>query len=141
MASRRPRSAGPPGGRDRAVQRLLEGGQGPQALSTLKRVLTVLKVVVAQIDVLETMTPRQFLGFRGRLEAASGFQSAQFRELEAMLGRRDRHDRPVDRGELRVPPQMVEQQGTGGESVGDDEIGARPPDRRTTRRPRRPDAP
>jgi len=45
---------------------------------------------VAQIDVLETMTPRQFLGFRGRLEAASGFQSAQFRELEAVLGRRDR---------------------------------------------------
>jgi tryptophan 2,3-dioxygenase len=35
------------------------------------------------------MTPRQFLGFRGRLEAASGFQSAQFRELEAVLGRRD----------------------------------------------------
>ena len=46
-------------------------------------------MAVAQIDVLETMTPRQFLGFRGRLEAASGFQSAQFRELEAVLGRRD----------------------------------------------------
>ena len=35
------------------------------------------------------MTPRQFMTFRDRLEAASGFQSAQFRELEAMLGRRD----------------------------------------------------
>jgi tryptophan 2,3-dioxygenase len=35
------------------------------------------------------MTPRQFLTFRDRLEAASGFQSAQFRELEALLGRRD----------------------------------------------------
>jgi tryptophan 2,3-dioxygenase len=44
---------------------------------------------VAQIDVLETMTPRQFTGFRDRLAAASGFQSAQFRELEAVLGRRD----------------------------------------------------
>jgi tryptophan 2,3-dioxygenase len=52
--------------------------------------LTILKTVVAQIDVLETMTPRQFLTFRDRLEAASGFQSAQFRELEALLGRRDR---------------------------------------------------
>jgi tryptophan 2,3-dioxygenase len=51
--------------------------------------LTILKTVVAQIDVLETMTPRQFLTFRDRLEAASGFQSAQFRELEALLGRRD----------------------------------------------------
>jgi tryptophan 2,3-dioxygenase len=52
-------------------------------------VLTILKTVVAQIDVLETMTPRGFTTFRDRLDAASGFQSAQFRELEAVLGRRD----------------------------------------------------
>jgi tryptophan 2,3-dioxygenase len=71
------------------LQRRLEDGDTPHVLTTLKRVLTILKVAVAQIDVLETMTPRQFLGFRGRLEAASGFQSAQFRELEAVLGRRD----------------------------------------------------
>ncbi|HET7487537.1 MAG TPA: tryptophan 2,3-dioxygenase family protein, partial [Acidimicrobiales bacterium] len=45
--------------------------------------------VVAQIDVLETMTPSQFSTFRARLDSASGFQSAQFRELEAVLGRRD----------------------------------------------------
>ncbi|MGH8985312.1 MAG: tryptophan 2,3-dioxygenase [Acidimicrobiia bacterium] len=72
------------------VQQRLEDGDTPHVLSTLRRILTILKVVVAQIDVLETMTPRQFTGFRGRLEAASGFQSAQFRELEAALGRRDR---------------------------------------------------
>ena len=72
------------------LQRRLEAGDTPHVLHTLKRVLTILKVAVAQIDVLETMTPRQFLGFRSRLEAASGFQSAQFRELEAVLGRRDR---------------------------------------------------
>jgi tryptophan 2,3-dioxygenase len=71
------------------LQRRLEAGDTPHALHTLKRILTILKVAVAQIDVLETMTPRQFLGFRGRLEAASGFQSAQFRQLEAVLGRRD----------------------------------------------------
>jgi tryptophan 2,3-dioxygenase len=71
------------------LQRRLEAGDTPHALHTLKRVLTILKVVVAQIDVLETMTPRQFLGFRDRLAAASGFQSVQFRELEAVLGRRD----------------------------------------------------
>ena len=71
------------------LQRRLEDGDGAHALHTLRRVLTVLKVVVAQIDVLETMTPRQFLSFRDRLEAASGFQSAQFRELEAVLGRRE----------------------------------------------------
>jgi tryptophan 2,3-dioxygenase len=72
------------------LQELLEKGRGPQALSTLKRILTILKLIVAQIDVIETLTPAQFLGFRDRLESASGFQSAQFRELEAVLGRRDR---------------------------------------------------
>ncbi|HMG44790.1 MAG TPA: tryptophan 2,3-dioxygenase family protein [Acidimicrobiales bacterium] len=71
------------------LQGRLDAGDTPHALHTLKRVLTILKVAVAQIDVLETMTPRQFLGFRSRLEASSGFQSAQFRELEAVLGRRD----------------------------------------------------
>jgi tryptophan 2,3-dioxygenase len=73
------------------LQSLLESGRGSQALSTLKRILTILKLVVAQIDVIETLTPVQFLSFRDRLESASGFQSAQFRELEAVLGRRDGH--------------------------------------------------
>jgi tryptophan 2,3-dioxygenase len=73
----------------RHLQRRLEDGDTPHVLHTLKRILTILKTIVAQIDVLETMTPSQFLSFRDRLEAASGFQSAQFRELEAMLGRRD----------------------------------------------------
>src|SRR3954466_4615251 len=71
------------------VQRRLEDGDTPHTLHTLKRILTILKTLVAQIDVLETMTPRQFLAFRDRLAAASGFQSAQFRELEELLGRRD----------------------------------------------------
>jgi tryptophan 2,3-dioxygenase len=61
----------------------------PRAQHALKRVLTVLKVVVAQIDVLETMTPLEFLSFRDRLETGSGFQSFQFRELECLLGRKD----------------------------------------------------
>jgi tryptophan 2,3-dioxygenase len=71
------------------LQRRLEAGDSAHSLRTLDRVLSVLKVVVAQIDVLETMMPSRFSGFRSRLEAASGFQSAQFRELEAVLGRRD----------------------------------------------------
>lgn len=72
------------------LQDRLEVGDTPHALHTLKRILTILKTIVAQIDVLETLTPSQFLSFRDRLEAASGFQSAQFRELEALMGRRDR---------------------------------------------------
>lgn len=70
------------------LQQSLESGRTPQAEGTLRRVLTIFKTIVAQVDVLETMTPRQFTSFRGRLAQSSGFQSAQFRELEAVLGRR-----------------------------------------------------
>jgi len=57
-----------------------------RAQHTLKRILTILKVLVAQLDILETMTPLEFLSFRARLEAASGFQSNQFRQIEFLLG-------------------------------------------------------
>jgi tryptophan 2,3-dioxygenase len=57
-----------------------------RAQHTLKRILTILKVLVAQLDILETMTPLEFLSFRERLAAASGFQSDQFRQIEFVLG-------------------------------------------------------
>lgn len=56
------------------------------AMATLKRCRTIMKTLVGQLDVLETMTPMEFGSFRDRLESASGFQSAQFRELEFLLG-------------------------------------------------------
>ncbi len=65
---------------------LLRASDTPRAQHTLKRVLTILKVMVAQIDILETMSPLEFLSFRDRLESGSGFQSFQFRELEFVLG-------------------------------------------------------
>jgi tryptophan 2,3-dioxygenase len=68
------------------VATLLRGDQPHRAQHTLKRVLTILKVLVAQLDILETMTPLEFLSFRSRLEAASGFQSDQFRQIEFVLG-------------------------------------------------------
>jgi tryptophan 2,3-dioxygenase len=49
-----------------------------------------MKVLVAQLDILETMTPLEFQSFRHRLEAASGFQSDQFRQLEFVLGFKSR---------------------------------------------------
>jgi tryptophan 2,3-dioxygenase len=70
------------------VRRLLEEGESHRAQHTLRRILTILKVLVAQLDILETMTPLEFLSFRERLEAASGFQSDQFRQLEFVLGRK-----------------------------------------------------
>ncbi len=56
----------------------------------LKRVLKIMKTLVGQIDVLETMTPAEFASFRSFLANASGFQSAQFREFEFVLGIKDR---------------------------------------------------
>jgi tryptophan 2,3-dioxygenase len=70
------------------VRRLLEADEAHRAQHTLKRILTILKVLVAQLDILETMTPLEFQSFRARLEAASGFQSDQFRQLEFALGRK-----------------------------------------------------
>lgn len=70
------------------LQRALEAGDDPTALSTLKRMLTILKTMVGQIDVLETMSPVSFLSFRSLLSNASGFQSCQFREFEFILGNR-----------------------------------------------------
>ena len=72
-----------------AAQQALESGDTSRALAVLGRIRTILKTCVAQVDILETMTPLQFNAFRERLGEASGFQSAQFREVEAILGRRD----------------------------------------------------
>src|SRR5687767_6904305 len=72
------------------VMRLLTADDAVRAQHTLKRILTILKVMVAQLDILETMTPLEFLSFRSRLEAASGFQSDQFRQIEFVLGQKSR---------------------------------------------------
>ena len=72
-----------------AAARALESGDSHYALSLLGRIRTIMKVCVTQVDILETMTPLQFNAFRGYLSSSSGFQSAQFRKVEAILGRRD----------------------------------------------------
>ncbi len=59
------------------------------AAHLLKRAHVVEGVLVSQVDVLETMTPQDFLEFRQRLAPASGFQSVQFRELEFLSGAKD----------------------------------------------------
>jgi tryptophan 2,3-dioxygenase len=55
----------------------------------LSRMHVIERVLVHQIDVLETMTPQDFLKFRQQLAPASGFQSVQFRELEFLSGAKD----------------------------------------------------
>jgi len=71
------------------LQHRLEDGDGAGALATAGRIAKVLKTVVGQMDVLETMTPRQFARFRPDLGSSSGFQSYQFRRIEAAFGRRN----------------------------------------------------
>jgi len=86
------------------LQTLLRAGETSRAQHTLKRVLTVLKVAVHQIDILETMTPLEFLSFRERLESGSGFESRQFRELEMVLGQKRRGaDRRILETRFRQP--------------------------------------
>jgi len=62
----------------------------------LHRVVTILKVLVKQVDILETMTPMDFLDFRDMLRPASGFQSWQFKILEAKLGLKFEHRHGMD---------------------------------------------
>lgn len=56
----------------------------------LRRCIEIQRVLVSQVAVLETMTPMDFLAFRDHLMPASGFQSAQFRELEFVSGLKER---------------------------------------------------
>ena len=68
------------------------GGPGDRlwwAQHLLDRMHVIERVLVHQVDVLETMTPQDFLEFRQRLAPASGFQSVQFRELEFLSGAKD----------------------------------------------------
>ena len=71
------------------LQEKLKAGETPTALHTMKRMRTILKTMVSQIDILETMTPMSFESFRDRLSTSSGFQSSQFREFECTLGKRN----------------------------------------------------
>ena len=68
------------------VQRDFTAGDLYGAIHTFKRLRTIMKTLVGQLDILETMTPMSFSAFRDRLDTASGFQSFQFRELEFALG-------------------------------------------------------
>lgn len=74
----------------------------------LSRMVTILNVLVHQIDIMETMTPMDFLDFRDLLRPASGFQSWQFKILEARLGLafQQRHGKEYYISQLR--PQEVE---------------------------------
>ena len=95
-----------------ALRVRLADGDSARSLSTLKRILTIFKTLVAQVDVIETITPVSFSSFRDRLESASGFQSAQFREVEILLGARDRrmvdHHPEGSAGRVRIEARLAQ---------------------------------
>ena len=69
--------------------RMLEGDAG-RARHYLTRIHAIERILIDQIEVLETMSPQDFLAFRSLLSPASGFQSAQFREVEFLSGLKQR---------------------------------------------------
>ena len=72
-----------------AVRDLVAQRELWRARQLLRRAHVIERLLVSQIDVLETMTPQDFLEFRAALAPASGFQSVQFRELEFLSGAKD----------------------------------------------------
>src|SRR5262245_9511241 len=68
---------------------LMKEDRAIEAAQALRRVVEIEKLLIAQIHILETMTPLRFLGFRDELNPASGFQSMQFREIEFSSGLKD----------------------------------------------------
>ena len=72
-----------------SIVRLLLGRDALRATRLLRRCIEIEEVLVYQVGVLETMTPMDFLAFRDNLMPASGFQSAQFREIEIVSGLKD----------------------------------------------------
>jgi tryptophan 2,3-dioxygenase len=65
---------------------VMQAGDPAEATHRLRRVVRIEELLVQQIHIMETMRPVDFLGFRDRLNPASGFQSIQFRELELSSG-------------------------------------------------------
>lgn len=73
----------------KSVRGAMQTGDIHRARHLLKRVNSIERVLIEQVEVLETMSPQDFLEFRTHLAPASGFQSAQFREIEFISGLKD----------------------------------------------------
>ena len=73
-----------------AIRELMYGQDPQRARHLLTRVHTIERLLIEQIEVLETMSPQDFLEFRTNLQPASGFQSVQFREIEFLGGLKEK---------------------------------------------------
>jgi tryptophan 2,3-dioxygenase len=87
-----------------ALVGLLEANDTLGALTAVKRVNALVRIVTGQLSALETLPPQRFAQFRGYLGTSSGSQSAQFRAIEAMSGMRDEHFLKVLSQHGEIPP-------------------------------------
>jgi tryptophan 2,3-dioxygenase len=71
------------------VRDAMMAGETWRARHLFRRVHAIERLLITQVDILETMTPQDFLEFRANLAPASGFQSVQYRELEFLSGSKD----------------------------------------------------
>ncbi|HUQ65033.1 MAG TPA: tryptophan 2,3-dioxygenase family protein [Flavitalea sp.] len=74
----------------------------------LSRIVTILKVLVHQVEIMETMTPMDFLDFRDLLRPASGFQSWQYKIIEGLLGLKFQHRHAQEYYLKQLKPEYVE---------------------------------
>lgn len=86
------------------LTRHLAGGDTLAALTTMRRLNALMRIVASQLSALDTLPPQRFAEFRGYLGTASGGQSHQFRALEAASGLRDEHFMHVLHEHGDVPP-------------------------------------
>lgn len=77
--------------RDHLAEPKVPEEQVPYVVHHLRRVNAILRLAIEHFQVMETLTPQDFLGFRDKLVPASGFQSYQMREIELLLGLRQEH--------------------------------------------------
>ncbi|MEM9411594.1 MAG: tryptophan 2,3-dioxygenase family protein, partial [Planctomycetota bacterium] len=75
---------------------IVEDKKMGRVIHRLSRVKSIQRILIGQIDVIETMTPLDFLEFRDLLVPASGFQSIQFKEIEIKLGIKRKNRIPAD---------------------------------------------
>jgi tryptophan 2,3-dioxygenase len=96
-----------------AVRDAMTDGQTWRARHLLRRVHAIERLLISQVDILETMTPQDFLEFRSVLSPASGFQSVQYRQLEFLSGLKDerflaRLRAPTDAEQARLHRRLAE---------------------------------
>src|SRR5262245_4730708 len=85
--------------RDFFHQELVEEQELSRAVAGLRRVVTILRLCASHFEVVETLSTRNYLAFRDKLTPASGFQSAQLRQIEIVLGLSDQQRIGLETGE------------------------------------------